>query len=88
MKLYRYIEVSLYRDSRYNDIAIKSPKISLYRGKIKMYFFTAYYLIKLVMSIKQFTNVAFQARSNDTAMSLNNLQSIRRFQGYTTVSVV
>ena len=53
MKLYRYIEVSLYRDSRYNDIAVKSPKISLYRGKIKMYFFTAYYLIKLIMSIKQ-----------------------------------
>ena len=33
-------------------IAVKSPKISLYPGKIKMYFFTAYYLIKLVMSIK------------------------------------
>ena len=45
MKLYRYIEVSLYRETRYNDIAVKSPKISLYRGKIKMYFYTAYYLI-------------------------------------------
>ena len=47
MKLYRYIEVSLYRDSRYNDIAVKSPKISLYRGKIKMYFFTAYYAVAI-----------------------------------------
>ena len=47
MKLYRYIEVSLYRDSRYNDIAVKSPKISLYRGKIKMYFFTAYYALAI-----------------------------------------
>ena len=47
MKLYRYIEVSLYRDSRYNDIAVKSPKISLYRGKVKMYFFTAYYAVAI-----------------------------------------
>ena len=46
---------SLYRGiliSRLPDITVKSPKITLYRGKIKMYIFTAYYLIILVMSIK------------------------------------
>ena len=31
VKLYRYIGVSLYRNSRYSDMAIKLPKISLYR---------------------------------------------------------
>ena len=30
----------------------KIPKISLYRGNLNMYFFTAYYLTTFVMSIK------------------------------------
>ena len=56
----------------------------LYQGKMNMYFFTTYCLIKLVMSIKRLTDVAFQARSN----VLKQFQSIRRYQGYTTESVV
>jgi len=35
VELDRYIEVSLYRDAQYNDIAVKQPKILLYRGEIK-----------------------------------------------------
>ena len=51
---------------------------------MNMYFFTTYCVIKLVMSIKRLTDVAFQARSN----VLKQFQSIRRYQGYTTESVV
>ena len=51
VKLYRYIEESLYWNSRYNDMAVKLPKISLYRGKPNMSFYCIYYLIKFVMSI-------------------------------------
>ena len=64
VKLYRYIEESFYWNSRYNDMAVKLPKISLYWGKTNMCLYCIRYLILFVMSIKWFTNVTFQARSN------------------------
>ena len=38
VKLYHYIGVSLYRNSRYSDIAVKILKISLYQGTFNMLF--------------------------------------------------
>ena len=34
-KLYRYMKESLYRNSRYNDMAVKLQKKSLYRVNLK-----------------------------------------------------
>ena len=47
----RYIEESLYRNSRYNDMAVKLLKDSLYRGKPNMHFLTAYIIYVLYNKI-------------------------------------